>query len=117
MEAASDDVVTELSKILNRRITLSNLIDLRVLDVLERSTALSFKLRIRGRLSLGRLLHGSSACSSIESTLLQDCTLINFLDLEPIVKVFCVEDPLSILCELVSQKSSLLAAVAGAHVV
>ena len=117
LHTASDDVVAELAEVLNRRVALRHLIHLRILDVLEFSTALRLKRCIRGRLNLGGFLHRSPAGCCIESTLLQDCALVNFLNLKAIIEILCVEDPFCVLCQLVSQKSPLLAAMSSTHVV
>ena len=63
------------------------------------------------------LLHRSPAGCCIKSTFLQDSALIDLLNPETIIKVFSVEDPFSVLSELVSKKCPLLATMACTHMV
>ena len=46
LEAASDDVVAELAEVLDRRVSLSDLVDLGILLVVKLGTALRLKLSI-----------------------------------------------------------------------
>ena len=90
MEAASDDVVADFTEILNRRVSLGNLVDLGVSGIVESCSAGRTMSHVGSRL-FGFLDSQSGICS--ESILLEMLALrlgINLLDPESVIKALRV---------------------------
>ena len=90
MEAASDDVVADFTEILNRRVSLGNLVDLGVSGIVESCGAGRTMGHVGSRL-FGFLDSQSGICS--ESILLEMLALrlgINLLDPESVIEALRV---------------------------
>lgn len=115
LEAARDDVVACLAQVLDGRVSLGDLVHLGVACVVERGQLLRL-VHLVGR----RLNRGLLDLRLVESTSLQGGLLARRLprlrDIESIVEVLRVEDPLGVLGQLFAQKDLLLVLVPCAHV-
>ena len=117
LKAAGDDVVAGFVQVLDRWVSLRDLINLGIPRIVEISLAWDLMDLIWSGL-IWHFKDGSLICSSIEAALLKYISLrlgLLLLDSKSIVKALGIQDTFSIFSKLISQQRSLLVLMMLTH--